>query len=43
VSFTGSISGDNVTDAELATTGNWTQIYDGKAVGLAILKHNLAA
>jgi hypothetical protein len=43
MSFTGSIAGDNVTDTELATTGNWTKVYDNKAIGVAALKHNLNA
>jgi hypothetical protein len=43
MSFTGSISGDNVTDAELATTGNWTKIYDNKSIGVLAFKHLLVA
>lgn len=39
MSFTGTIDGDNVTDAELATTSNWTKVYDNKAIGVLALKH----
>jgi hypothetical protein len=43
LSYTGAVAGDNITAAELYTGSNWTQVYDGKAVGVGVLKHNLAA
>ena len=39
-SFTGTYAGDNPTDAEMATPGNWTQILTPKQTGVAALVHN---
>jgi hypothetical protein len=41
-SFTGSAAGDNVTDTELGTAANFTQILANKQIGVAALIHNAA-
>jgi hypothetical protein len=43
VKFTNySVAGATPTNAELATGTNWQQVYEDKAIGLALLKHKIA-
>jgi hypothetical protein len=40
-SYTGTLANDNVTDTQLATAANWTQVLLPKQTGVVTLLHNL--
>jgi hypothetical protein len=43
VKFTNAeVAGATPSNAELATAGNWSKVYEDKAIGLAMLKHTIA-
>jgi hypothetical protein len=44
VKFTNAtVAGATPSNTELAATDNWSKVYENKAIGLALLKHKLAA
>lgn len=43
IKWTGTPTGPTATNAELATTGNWTRVYDPKNIRIVQFKHKLAA